>query len=89
MIIFKLREVQARYNITNISLASALGVNKSLVSEYRTGAKQPKLERINQIMQAIAQLAGEDILKVQPLALADLIEWRMDEPEKSQQIKTK
>ena len=77
MIIFKLKEVQARYNVRNIDLAEYLGLKSdSLISEYRSGTKTPKLDRVDQIMDAIRKLGNKEKLALYPLTFSGLVEYR-------------
>ena len=76
MLILKLKEVQARYGVTNKDLARFVGVGKTLVSDWRAGRRRPSYERINLILGAIAQLGDDEQLKLFPLSISDLLEWR-------------
>ena len=76
MIIFKLKEIQARYNISCKDLAAQLGVVPSVVSDWRTGKKSPTLEKAGKILEAILVIGDQDRLKIDPLSLTDLAEWR-------------
>ena len=76
MIIFKLKEVQSRYNISGKDLAAQLGVVPSVVSDWRTGKKSPTLERAGEILEAILEIGDQERLKIDPLSLTDLAEWR-------------
>lgn len=86
MIIFKLKEVQARYNVKNVPLAKYLGLKSdSLITEYRTGAKVPKLDRVDRIMDAINKLGDEKKLALYPLSFSDLVEYRPNTAEASKE----
>ncbi|MFG6094385.1 helix-turn-helix transcriptional regulator [Leptothoe sp. ISB3NOV94-8A] len=82
MLILKLKEAQARYNITNKDLAEFIGVGKTMISDWRAGRKKPSYDRIGKIMDAISQLGDENQLQLFPLSLSELIEWRKDLNEK-------
>ena len=82
MIIFKLKEAQARYGVTNKDLAESIGVGKTLISDWRAGRRKPSYERIGKIMNAIAQFGDKSQLQLFPLSLSELIEWRQDLNEK-------
>ncbi|ESA38469.1 transcriptional regulator [Leptolyngbya sp. Heron Island J] len=86
MIIFKLKEVQARYNVRNVALAEYLGLKSdALISEYRSGAKTPKLDRVDRIMDAILALGNKEKLELYPLSFSDLIEYRPNSTQKSKE----
>ncbi|NEZ64629.1 XRE family transcriptional regulator [Leptolyngbyaceae cyanobacterium CCMR0082] len=86
MIIFKLKEVQARYNVRNVALAGYLGLKSdALISEYRSGAKTPKLDRVDRIMDAIAELGNKEKLELYPLSFSDLVEYRPNTTEASKE----
>ena len=76
MIIFKLKELQSRYNITGKALAAQLGVVPSVVSDWRTGKKSPTLERAGEILEAIVAIGDQKRLEIDPPSLTDLAEWR-------------
>ena len=76
MIIFKLKEVQARYNILGKDLAAQLGVVPSVITDWRTGKKSPTLERAGEILEAILVIGDQERLRIDPLSLAELVEWR-------------
>ncbi|NEZ61203.1 helix-turn-helix domain-containing protein [Leptolyngbyaceae cyanobacterium CCMR0082] len=76
MLILKLKEAQARYNVTNKALAEFIGVGKTLVSDWRAGRRRPSYERINLILGAIAHLGDDEQLKLFPLSISELLEWR-------------
>ena len=77
MIIFKLKEVQARYNVRNVALAKYLGLKSdSLITEYRSGVKVPKLDRVDRIMDGIITLGDQKKLELNPLSFSDLVEYR-------------
>lgn len=78
MIILKLKEVQARYNVSGKDLAAFIGVGKTMVSDWRAGRRKPSYDRIGKIMDAIAQLGDENQLQLFPLSLSELMEWRED-----------
>ena len=78
MIIFKLKEVQARYNISGKALAAQLGITPSVVSDWRCDKKTPTLEKTGKILEAILAIGDQEKLKVQPLSLTDLVEWKPD-----------
>ena len=78
VIIFKLKEAQAKYGISSNDLANQVGVNKSTVSEWRNGKKTPGLARLNDIMTAIEQLADPEKLQLYPLELHEIVEWRSE-----------
>ncbi len=63
MIRWKLKEVMARYDITNVALAEELGVRKSSVSNWRTSKTLPRLggERLDEICRALSKLARRKI----------------------------
>ena len=63
MIRWRLKEVMARYDITNIDLAEELGVRKASVSNWRTSKTLPRLggERFDEICKALSKLAGRKI----------------------------
>ncbi|MFG6095087.1 helix-turn-helix transcriptional regulator [Leptothoe sp. ISB3NOV94-8A] len=82
MLILKLKEAQARYNVTNKDLAEFIGVGKTMISDWRAGRKKPSYDRIGKIMNAIAQLGDKNQLQLFPLSLSELIEWRKDLNEK-------
>ena len=86
MIIFKLKEVQARYNVRNVDLAKFLGLKSdSLITEYRSGVKTPKLDRVDLIMDAILKLGNKEKLKLHPLSFSDLVEYRPNSTQKSKE----
>ncbi|NEQ50579.1 MAG: XRE family transcriptional regulator [Leptolyngbya sp. SIO3F4] len=88
MIIFRLKEVQARYNVRNVALAKFLGLKSdSLITEYRSGVKVPKLDRVDRIMDAITALGDKEKLELYPLSFSDLVEYRSNitETEKESQ----
>ena len=78
MIIFKLKELQSRYNITGRALAAQLGVVPSVVSDWRTGKKSPTLERAGEILEAIVAIGDQKRLEIDPPSLIELAEWRPD-----------
>lgn len=76
VIVFKLKEAQAKYEVSGKDLSEVIGVNKSTVSEWRSGKKSPSLERLDAIMEAFERLANPEKLKLYPLELSELVEWR-------------
>ena len=82
MIIFKLKEVQARYNIPNKALANSIGVVPSLISEWRTGKAHPNLARVNAILDAVLEIGDKAKLQLYPMSLSELIEWQPQKDEK-------
>ncbi|NEZ66633.1 XRE family transcriptional regulator [Leptolyngbyaceae cyanobacterium CCMR0082] len=83
MLIFRLKEVQAKYNIASKDLAECIGVTPSLISEWRSGRKHPNLGRVNAILNAILEIGDKNRLQLYPMSLSELIEWRPVQNEKS------
>ena len=76
VLIFKLKEVQAKYNVSGKDLAAQLGVVPSVVSDWRSGKKSPSLQRVDEILDAVLKLGDKERLEIDPLSLTELVEWR-------------
>ena len=76
VLIFKLKEVQAKYSVSGKDLASHLGVVPSVVSDWRSGKKSPSLQRLDEILEAVLTLGNQERLRIDPLSLTELVEWR-------------
>ncbi|EKU99748.1 hypothetical protein Lepto7375DRAFT_1816 [Leptolyngbya sp. PCC 7375] len=79
MIIFHISEIMARYKVSVTALSTELSVTKSTVSQWRQGNHSPSLDRVNDIMCAVLKLGDEERLKISPLHLRDVLEWRSDD----------
>ena len=78
VLIFKLKELQAKYNVSGKALAAHLDVAPSVVSDWRSGKKSPNLQRVDEILEAILTIGDQERLRIDPLSLTELIEWRSD-----------
>lgn len=79
MIIFHISEIMARYKVSATALSTELSVTKGTVSQWRQGHHSPSLDRVNDIMSAISKLGDAEQLKISPLHLRDVLEWRSDD----------
>ena len=63
MLRWKLKEVMARYNITNNALAQELDMRPASVSNWRNSKTIPSVggERLFQICEALSKLSGKEI----------------------------
>ncbi|ESA37758.1 transcriptional regulator [Leptolyngbya sp. Heron Island J] len=76
--LFKLKELMAKYDVSVKALALRLDVSSSTISEWRNGNKHPSVPKVNQILNAVLELGDQERLKFEPLTLSELIEWRLD-----------
>ncbi|MEM9804675.1 MAG: helix-turn-helix transcriptional regulator [Cyanobacteria bacterium P01_D01_bin.56] len=76
MIIFRISEIMTRYRVSVVDLSKELGIGKSAVSKWRQGAATPSFDRLDQIMTALKKIGDDDQLKLYPLQLSELVEWR-------------
>lgn len=60
---WKLREIMARYKITNVKLAEKLEITKTAVSDLRTSDTFPRIDggRLANIAKALSDLSGAKI----------------------------
>ena len=75
MIIFRITEMMARYRVSATALSVELDVTKGTVSQWRHGSSKPSLDRLDDIMDAIAKLGDKQQLNLFPLRLSDVLEW--------------
>ena len=78
VLIFKLKELQAKYSVSGKALAAHLDVVPSVISDWRSGKKSPSLQRVDEILEAVLTLGDQERLKIDPLSLTELVEWRPD-----------
>ena len=83
VLIFKLKELQAKYSVSGKDLAAHLDVVPSVVSDWRSGKKSPSLQRVDEILDAILELGDQQRLEIAPLSLKDLVEWKTTKKIKS------
>lgn len=76
--IFHISEIMARYKVSVTALSGELNVTKGTVSQWRQGNHAPSLDRVNDIMTAVLKLGNTERLKMSPLRLGDVLEWRAD-----------
>ncbi len=76
VLIFKLKELQAKYDVSGKDLAARLGVVPSVVSDWRSGKKSPSLQRVDEILDAVLEIGNKERLEIDPLSLSELVEWR-------------
>ena len=81
MIIFLITEIMARYRVSVVALSEELGIGTSAVSKWRQGTATPSFDRLNQIMNALKKTGDSDQLKLYPLQLSELLEWREEKEE--------
>lgn len=81
MIIFRISEIMARYKVSVVALSEELGVGKSAVSKWRQGTATPSFDRLNQVMNALKTIGDDEQLKLYPLQLSELLEWREEKDE--------
>lgn len=75
-LLFKLKEFQAKYDVTGKALAAHINISVSVISSWRSGKKSPSLDRVNEILDAIVEIGDKERLALDPPKLSDLLEWR-------------
>lgn len=72
---FRLKEAQSFYKVSSGDLCKELDVHKSTLSEWRTRKKNPGLNRIEDLFNAIERLGDSERLREKPLTESSLIKW--------------
>ena len=81
MIIFRITEIMARYKVSVVALSNELSIGTSAVSKWRQGTATPSFDRLNQVMNALKTIGDDEQLKLYPLQLSELLEWREEKGE--------
>lgn len=84
MIIFRITEIMARYRVSVDALSKELGISHSAISKWRQGTATPSFDRLDQIMNALKKTGNNDQLKLYPLQLSELLEWREEKERKTE-----
>lgn len=77
MIIFRLKEAMARYDVSVMELAHELRISQSAVSQWRQGHTKPDLDRLDAVITALRKIGDEDELKACPLTISVILEERI------------